>query len=129
VDGRTVVASASHDETVRVWDAATGALVGDLFTGHSGPVNAVAIGQVDGRTVVASGSDDKTVRVWDAATGTPIADLPWQYGKAEASAPSKIDLAAWVLGIVYTGRARFAISTELGIVCLQVPVSSLHPPC
>ena len=48
--------------------------VGDPFTGHSGPVNAVAVAELDGRPVVVSGSDDETVRVWDLATGTPVGD-------------------------------------------------------
>ena len=38
LDGRPVVISGGSDRTVRVWDLATGELVGDPFTGHSGPV-------------------------------------------------------------------------------------------
>jgi uncharacterized protein with WD repeat len=64
-DGKTV-ASGSDDETVRVWDAATGEERQKL-EGHDGGVNAVAFSP-DGKTV-ASGSDNKTVRLWDAATG------------------------------------------------------------
>ena len=47
--------------------------VDGLFTGHSGAVNAVAVGEVEGRPVVVSGSDDGTVRVWDLATGALVA--------------------------------------------------------
>ncbi|KAK6398339.1 hypothetical protein LTR81_025593 [Elasticomyces elasticus] len=64
-DGKTV-ASGSDDETVRLWDAATGEERQKL-EGHDDTVNAVAFSP-DGKTV-ASGSDDKTVRLWDAATG------------------------------------------------------------
>ena len=35
---------------------------------HTGPVTAVALGEVDGRAVVVSGSDDQTIRLWDART-------------------------------------------------------------
>jgi WD40 repeat protein len=42
--------------------------------GHTGSVNAVAVGQVDGRTVIVSGGGDRTVRRWDAATGTALGD-------------------------------------------------------
>ena len=72
LDGRTILASGSGDETVRVWDAATGTAVGDPFTGHSLRVRSVAVGQLDGRTIVVSGSDDRTVRVWDAATALRV---------------------------------------------------------
>ena len=46
-------------------DLGTGNGVGDLFTGHTGGVTAVAVGELDGRPVVVSGDDDSTVRVWD----------------------------------------------------------------
>ena len=72
LDGRTAVISGSADDTMRVWDLATGTPVGSPFTGHTGPVSSVATAQLDGRTVVISGSWDKTVRVWDLATGTPV---------------------------------------------------------
>jgi WD40 repeat protein len=42
-----VVVSGSNYGTVRVWDVATGAAVGDPFTGHTGPVHSVAFGQVE----------------------------------------------------------------------------------
>jgi WD40 repeat protein len=64
-DGKTV-ASGSYDETVRLWDAATGE-ERQKFEGHDDYVSAVAFSP-DGKTV-ASGSYDKTVRLWDAATG------------------------------------------------------------
>ena len=70
-----MVISGSDDETVRVWDLATGAPVGDPFTGHAGRVN-VGGGRRSwtAAPVVISGSDDKTVRVWDLATGAPVGD-------------------------------------------------------
>ncbi|KAI9674629.1 MAG: hypothetical protein M1829_003711 [Trizodia sp. TS-e1964] len=63
-DGRQVVAG-SADNTVRLWDAATGAPLQTL-EGHSNWVRSVAFSP-DGRQVV-SGSTDSTVRLWDAAT-------------------------------------------------------------
>ena len=74
LDGRPIVASGSSDDTVRVWDLATGTPVGDPLTGHGGTVNAVAVRELGGRPIVVSGGDDDTVRVWDLATGTPVGD-------------------------------------------------------
>ncbi len=59
----TYLATASQDEAVRVWDAATGELVRTL-RGHAGAVRGLAYGR-GGR--LASAGDDKAVRVWDAA--------------------------------------------------------------
>jgi WD40 repeat protein len=70
-DGK-VVASASDDNTVRLWDAATGAALRTL-EGHSDWVNSVAFSP-DGK-VVASASDDNTVRLWDAVTGAALQRL------------------------------------------------------
>ena len=64
-DGR-ILASGSFDNTVRFWDAATGA-VQQTLKGHLGSVNSVAFSH-DGR-ILASSSSDKTVRLWDATTG------------------------------------------------------------
>ena len=66
-DGKLIV-SGSGDETIRLWDAATGALHGEPLEGHLGSVNSVAFSP-DGKLVV-SGSNDKTVRLWDVATGS-----------------------------------------------------------
>ncbi|MGH3912394.1 MAG: hypothetical protein ACRDTC_03125, partial [Pseudonocardiaceae bacterium] len=71
-EGRPVVVSGSDDHTVRVWELATGAPVGDPFIGHTDWVRAVAVGESEGRPVVVSGSDDHTVRVWDLAKRRPV---------------------------------------------------------
>ncbi len=61
-DGRTIV-SGSGDNTIKIWDLATGRLKATL-TGHSYSVYSVAISP-DGSTLV-SGSYDNTIKVWRA---------------------------------------------------------------
>ena len=67
-DGARIV-SGSGDNTVRVWDAATGQPV-HVLEGHTGGVWSVAF-SADGARIV-SGSVDGARIVWDAATGQPV---------------------------------------------------------
>ena len=66
----TRLATGSGDQTVRLWDAATGQPVGQPLTGHTDTVWGVAFSP-DG-TRLATGSGDQTVRLWDPATGQPV---------------------------------------------------------
>ncbi|KZP34597.1 hypothetical protein FIBSPDRAFT_11673 [Athelia psychrophila] len=65
-DGQRV-ASGSADQTIRIWDAGSGALKAGPFTGHTDNINSVVFSP-DGQRV-ASGSDDRTIRIWDAESG------------------------------------------------------------
>jgi len=70
-DGR-LLATASNDHTVRLWDPATGEPLRTL-TGHTGPIWGVAFSP-DGHTL-ATASEDKTVRLWDPDTGQRLRTL------------------------------------------------------
>ncbi|MGH2941589.1 MAG: hypothetical protein ACRDLN_02270 [Solirubrobacteraceae bacterium] len=72
-DGRTL-ASASNDNTVRLWDTRTHKQLGRVLTGHTDVVRGVAFSH-DGRTLASAG-DDNTIRLWDLSTykqlGAPL---------------------------------------------------------
>jgi hypothetical protein len=79
LDGRQLLATASSDGTVRVWDPVAGTAVGGPLTGHKLPVTAVvSLVGPDGRPLLATGETDRTaksageVRVWDPVSGTAV---------------------------------------------------------
>jgi WD40 repeat protein/predicted Ser/Thr protein kinase len=81
-DGQTL-ASASKDNTIKIWNLSTGQVIRTL-TGHSNWVSSVAFSP-DGRTL-ASGSWDETIKIWDLRTGELIRTLTghssWVYSVA-----------------------------------------------
>jgi WD40 repeat protein len=72
----TVLASASWDNTIRLWDTSdpnNPQPVGHPLHGHTSLVSSVAFSP-DGKTL-ASSSADKTVRLWDLTTPMDVKDL------------------------------------------------------
>jgi len=70
--GGQLLASGSRDNTVKVWDVATGEEL-RTFEGHTGPVYSVDFSP--GGRLLASGSGDGTVRLWDVDTGRIVNTL------------------------------------------------------
>ena len=68
-DGTRLV-SGSADNSLRIWDVATGQPIGAPLLGHTARVRAVAFSP-DGRRIV-SGAADQTLRLWDSSSGQPI---------------------------------------------------------
>ena len=79
-DGATLV-SGSADNTIRLWDFATGQALKTL-TGHASYVNAIAI-TPDGKTLV-SGSADTTIKLWDLVSGKELKTLRGHQGFVNA---------------------------------------------
>ena len=70
-DGK-MLASASDDNTVILWDVASRKAIGEPLKGHQGPVNSVVF-SADGKTL-ASASTDATIILWDAASRKAIGE-------------------------------------------------------
>ncbi|SPQ26065.1 96646e19-71bc-42f8-984e-ba6999d4dd5c [Thermothielavioides terrestris] len=66
------LASGSMDNTVKIWDLATGQCISTL-EGHSDFVSSVAWAHNTAR--LASGSADNTIKIWDPATGQCVSTL------------------------------------------------------
>lgn len=67
-DGR-MLATSSNDDTIRLWDVATGQSRGSPLNGHTGNVLTVAFSP-DGETLASAGAGN-TIMLWDVADGQP----------------------------------------------------------
>ena len=94
-DGRSVL-SGSNDQTLKLWDAATGKLL-RTFDGHSMGVMSVAFSP-DGGSVL-SGSADNTVKLWNAATGKLIRTFE--------------GLSDWVQSVAFSPDGRSVLAGSL----------------
>jgi WD40 repeat protein len=83
VIGRRVLSGSGGDDTLKLWDAATGAFV-RTFEGHSHAVRSVAFSP-DGRRVL-SGSEDNTMKLWDVATGALVRTFEGHSGRVHSVA-------------------------------------------
>lgn len=77
----SLIASASRDRTIRMWDAHSGECRA-LLEGHRGPVHAVSFSP-DGRRLASAGGD-ACVRLWDVAGGAQIVLLDDPQGAVES---------------------------------------------
>jgi WD40 repeat protein len=92
----SLIGSRGASNTMKLWDAATGALV-RTFEGHSRSVNSVAFSP-DGRRVLSGGADG-TMKLWDATTGALLHSLKGRPARSVALSPdgSRVlsDTALW----------------------------------
>ena len=92
----TQIASAIDENTVRLWDVATGKQI-NSFIGHTDLIHSIAFSP-DG-TTIASVSRDKTVRLWDVTTGkektTLVGHTDGVYSVAYSPDGKTIATGAW----------------------------------
>lgn len=100
-----MLASASADGSVRIWDTQHGTTVMILGGSESAPVYSLAWSP-DGSKVV-SGSKDGTVMLWDATTGKKLAT--W-IGPATRRAMGPNPFAVW--GVSWSPDGRRVVSTR-----------------
>ncbi len=67
-DGR--VATAGHDWSIAVWDAASPSTPSEVFEGHESAAQAVAFSA--GKGLIASGGADRFVKLWNVDTGSLV---------------------------------------------------------
>lgn len=80
----TRIATASQDETVRLWNASTGGMTG-ILRGHDGVITAVTFA---GPGLVVTGSEDGTAAVWDATSSARIARFAGHAGAVRSVSAS-----------------------------------------
>jgi WD40 repeat protein len=85
-----IVASASEDGTIRVWNLFSGRQMVTL-RGHAGRVYAAALVSAGSTTLCVSGGQDCSVIVWDIATGGALFRLTEHSGGVTAVAIGEID--------------------------------------
>ncbi|BBB58891.1 hypothetical protein UNDKW_0618 [Undibacterium sp. KW1] len=81
-DGHSVL-SASDDNTLRLWETATGTLLQE-FAGHAGTVTSCAFSP-DGHCLL-SASHDNTMRLWETATGMLLREFVGHAGTVTSCA-------------------------------------------
>ncbi|MGI5479278.1 trypsin-like peptidase domain-containing protein [Streptomyces lavendofoliae] len=114
--GRTLLATASNDGTVRLWDPATGTAQ-HVLEGHTDWFQALCLVlDENGRTLLASASKNGTVRLWDPASGTHQQTLETHTSRIQA-------LCAVPNG---DGGALLATASHDGSIRLWDPNTGLH---
>ncbi len=119
-DGRTIAAGVktilTSRQTTRVWDAVSGAFLGELGKEGVWPIGF----SPDGLAIFTAGSD-KAIREWDLSTGTDTkrAELPWPYDRGGDLSPNGNSAVAFGLTDSVVSKRAGAKSLMIGVVGLR----------
>jgi WD40 repeat protein len=99
----TILASASFDRTVRLWNTRTKKQIGQPLTGQRNGLFIVAFSP-DGK-VVASGGDDKTMQLWSTTTRQSTAARYGQTGRVNSAGGRVSPVIGYLFGQPPRGMA------------------------
>ncbi len=96
------IASGSADNTIRLWDTASGRELRALV-GHKNWIRSLAVS--NNGQLLASGSNDQTAKIWNVSSGRELFTLDGAHGPVEALAFSPDD--RWLTTGGNDGKVRF----------------------
>ncbi|WP_328324445.1 WD40 repeat domain-containing protein [Streptomyces sp. NBC_00455] len=72
LQGKRAAVTGGDDGTLRLWDLAAGAPIGQPLVGHAGRVQEVVCTSLDGSPIAVTVGSDRTIRMWDLASGSAL---------------------------------------------------------
>ena len=80
LNGKQHIASASKDQTIKIWDLTSNSVVATL-EGHNTEVNVLTLYEQNGTPMLVSGSTGKTIKIWDLSTNSIVHTISGHTGK------------------------------------------------
>jgi WD40 repeat protein len=106
LDGRPVALSGGWDGVIRLWDARSGAALGDPLGGHEDWVAALTTVALDGQPCLLSGGADCAVRLWDLRARRQLRELRGHGGTVTAIQVAVLDGATLAVTTSTDGTVR-----------------------
>lgn len=111
-DGRLIATGGGAKCHVRLWDAATGAMLAELVS-HTGHVSSVAF-SADARLLLSAGGDDKMAILWDVAARQKIGVFQAEEAGRRGALWELVPLCADII-VQRPSRARGCVTTPTGV--------------